>query len=198
MRPYDISRRCRPSVLRRRKSYPKRSRKLCSDHLQDHGPSFSVSAACATGAYNILLAAELIPNGHIEAAIAGGVEVCDAHFHAGFEAMRASNSAENADPSRASRPYARDRAGLVFGEAAGIVVLETRDHAVARGANIVGTIAGYGMTSDGSGKMVDPSSEGAQNAMQRALRHAGLSPKISTTSTRTALRLRWAISPKCA
>lgn len=98
----------------------------------------------------------------------------------------------------------RDRAGLVFGEGAGIVVLETREHAEARGATILGTVAGYGMTSDGSGAMVAPSSEGAQNAMQRALRHAGLSPDdisyINThgTSTPSSPIIRRSLSRRIA
>jgi len=137
------------------------------------GPSFSVSAACAGGAYNILLAAELIEHGHVEAALAGGAEVIDLHFGAGFDAMRALNSQDNGRPERASRPYAADRAGFIFGEGAGMVVLETRAHAEARGAAILGSLRGYGMSSDGSGDMVFPTAEGALSAMERALRHAG-------------------------
>src|SRR5437667_28038 len=82
--------------------------------LRATGPSFSATAACAGGAYNILLAAELIEHGHVEAAIAGGAEIADTHFHAGFDAMRAYNSQDNDRPGRASRPYAADRAGFIF------------------------------------------------------------------------------------
>src|SRR5712671_3325043 len=142
--------------------------------LRTSGPSFSVSAACAGGAYNILLAAELIEHGHVEAALAGGVEVADEHFHAGFDAMRAFNGQDNEHPARASRPYARDRAGFIFGEGAGMVVLETKADAEARGAEVLGVVAGYGMSSDGTGDMVCPTAEGALAAMQRALRHAGV------------------------
>jgi 3-oxoacyl-[acyl-carrier-protein] synthase I len=159
--------------------------------LQTTGPSFSAAAACAGGAYNVLLAAELIERGHCEAAIAGGAEVADPHFYAGFDSMRAYNSQDNDDPSRASRPYAADRAGFVFGEGAGILVLETRAAAEARGAPILGVIAGYGMSSDGDGEMVQPSPAGAKAAMRKALTHAGITPDridyINTHGTSTPL-----------
>lgn len=153
------------------------------------GPSFNVTAACAGGAYNVLLAAELIANGHVGAAIAGGVEVVDIHFHAGFDAMRAYTSVDNERPDRASRPYAADRAGFVFSEGAGVLVLEERTDAEKRGATILGTIRGYGMSSDGTGQMVLPSSEGAALAMRRALDHAGVDPDdvdyVNTHATST-------------
>lgn len=138
------------------------------------GPSFTATAACSGGAYNLLLAAELIEQGHVDAAIAGGAEAADIHFFAGFDAMRAYNASDNDHPERASRPYAADRAGFIFSEGAGIVVLETRAAAVARGAHILGALRGYGMSSDGAGEMVAPSSEGAELAMRRALAHAGV------------------------
>ena len=136
------------------------------------GPSFTATAACAGGAYNLLLAAQLIEFGHVDAAIAGGVEVADIHFHVGFDAMRAYTAKDNDRPDRASRPYAADRAGFVFSEGAGILVLETRAGAEARGATIRGALRGYGMSSDGSGNMVAPAAAGAELAMRRALDHA--------------------------
>ena len=157
--------------------------------LQTTGPSFTTSAACAGGAYNILLAAMLIESGHVEAAIAGGCEECDPHFHAGFDSMRAYNSDDNEHPERASRPYAADRAGFIFSEGAGIVVLETRAAAEARGATILGRVRGWGMSSDGEGDMVAPSSDGARRAIEMALAHAGLTPAdvdyINTHGTST-------------
>lgn len=140
------------------------------------GPSFTATAACAGGAYNLLLAAQLIELGHVDTAVAGGVEVWDIHFHAGFNAMRAYTTQDNDRPDRASRPYAADRAGFVFSEGAGIAVLETRAGAEARGATILGSLRGYGMSSDGAGNMVAPAAEGAELAMRRALDHAGLKP----------------------
>jgi 3-oxoacyl-[acyl-carrier-protein] synthase I len=153
------------------------------------GPSFSATAACAGGAYNLLLAAELVTHGHVDAALAGGVEVADIHFHSGFDAMRAYTGVDNERPERASRPYAADRAGFVFSEGAGLVVLETRAAAEARGAAVLGTLRGYGMSSDGTGQMVVPSPDGAELAMRRALGHAGVSPEdvdyVNTHATST-------------
>jgi 3-oxoacyl-[acyl-carrier-protein] synthase-1 len=153
------------------------------------GPSFTAAAACAGGAYNLLLAAQLIESGHVEAALAGGAEVADVHFHAGFDAMRAYTTVDNDRPERASRPYAADRAGFVFAEGAGVVVLETRAAAEARGAAILGSLRGFGMSSDGAGSMVAPSPEGAELAMRRALDHAGIGPEdvdyVNTHATST-------------
>ncbi|NOT27348.1 MAG: beta-ketoacyl-[acyl-carrier-protein] synthase family protein [Acidobacteria bacterium] len=153
------------------------------------GPSFTTSAACAGGAYNLLLAAMLIESGHCEAAIAGGSEQGDPHFHAGFDSMRAYNPDDNDRPERASRPYAADRAGFIFAEGAGIVVLETRAAAEARGAEVLGVIRGWGMSSDGEGDMVAPSPDGARRAIEAALAHAELAPDavdyINTHGTST-------------
>jgi 3-oxoacyl-[acyl-carrier-protein] synthase-1 len=153
------------------------------------GPSFTAVAACAGGAYNLLLAAQLVESGHVDAALAGGVDIADVHFHAGFDAMRAYTTRDNDRPERASRPYAADRAGFIFSEGAGVLVLETRAGARARGATILGTLLGYGMSSDGSGSMVAPCSEGAELAMRRALAHAGISPEdvdyVNTHATST-------------
>ena len=153
------------------------------------GPSFTAAAACAGGAYNLLLAAQLVESGHVDAALAGAVDVADIHFHAGFDAMRAYTTRDNDRPDRASRPYAADRAGFVFSEGAGVLVLETRAGARARGATVLGTLRGYGMSSDGSGSMVAPCSEGAESAMRRALDHAGIGPDevdyVNTHATST-------------
>ena len=153
------------------------------------GPSFTTSAACAGGAYNLLLAAMLIESGHCEAAVAGGCEQGDPHFHAGFDSMRAYNPEDNENPERASRPYAADRAGFIFAEGAGIVLLETRSAAETRGATVLGVIRGWGMSSDGDGDMVAPSPDGARRAMDAALAHAELSPDaidyINTHGTST-------------
>jgi 3-oxoacyl-[acyl-carrier-protein] synthase-1 len=140
--------------------------------LRMTGPSFSASAACAGGTYNILLAATLLQNGHAKAALAGGTEAVDLHFFAGFDSMRALNSGDNENPSRASRPYAADRGGFIIGEGAGMLVMELRHFAEARGAEILGVIHGCGMSSDGTGEMVAPSSGGAVSAMRQALEQA--------------------------
>lgn len=142
--------------------------------LESTGPSFSASAACAGGAYNILLAAGMIERGIVETAVAGGVEVKDIHFYAGFDAMRAYTHTDNDRPDKASRPFAADRAGFVFSEGAGIVVLESRETAEARGAKVLGVLRGYGMSSDGGGSMVAPATAGAEQAMRAALADAGV------------------------
>ena len=155
------------------------------------GPSFSATAACSGGAYNVLLAAALISSGHAKCAIAGGVEVADLNFYAGFDSMRAYNGTDNERPERASRPYAADRAGFIFAEGAGIVVLEKRADAALRGAKILGTLVGWGMSSDGEGNMVAPASAGALHAMQSALAHARIAPErigyVNTHGTSTQM-----------
>jgi 3-oxoacyl-[acyl-carrier-protein] synthase-1 len=144
--------------------------------LHATGPSLSATAACSGGAYNLLIAAQLIEAGFVDVAIAGGVEGTDIHFHAGFDAMRAYNGSDNERPERASRPYAADRAGFIFGEGAGIVVLESSGSAKARGAPILGVVRGYGMSSDGQGEMVAPYQDGAYRALVQAARHSELGP----------------------
>ncbi len=159
--------------------------------LRTKGPSLSATAACAGGAYNVLLAAQLIEAGHMDTAIAGGVEATDIHFHAGFDAMRAYNGSDNDNPGRASRPYAADRAGFIFAEGSGVMVLEARATAEARGATILGTIRGYGMSSDGAGNMVAPSEDGAHRALCKSLEHARIGVEqidyINTHGTSTPL-----------
>ena len=146
--------------------------------LRTTGPSVSAAAACAGGAWNLAIAAQLVREGHATAALAGGVEVWDLHFHAGFDSMRAYNRADNERPERASRPYAADRAGFLFGEGAGALVLERRSTAEARGVPILGRLLGWGMSSDGAGEMVAPAWQGALAAMSSALRHSGLGPEV--------------------
>ncbi|MBN1653979.1 MAG: beta-ketoacyl-[acyl-carrier-protein] synthase family protein [Deltaproteobacteria bacterium] len=162
-----------------------------ANFFESTGPSFTAAAACAGGAYSILLASELIANGHCEKAIAGGVEVADIHFHTGFDSMRGYNVEDNDRPERALRPYAADRAGFLFSEGGGILILETQEAASRRGAKILGKIRGYGMSSDGQHDMVAPSPEGARLSMERALRHARVKREevdyINTHGTSTRL-----------
>jgi len=159
--------------------------------LRTSGPSFTATAACSGGAYNLLLATSLIRSGHAKAAIAGGVEVCDPHFFAGFDAMGAYNGRDNDHPERASRPYAADRAGFIFSEGAGSVVLERRRDADQRGAGVLGVIRGFGMSSDGQGEMVAPVKSGANASMRMALERSGISASqvgyVNTHGTSTPL-----------
>lgn len=159
--------------------------------LRTTGPSFSATAACAGGAYDLLLAAMLIQSGHARAAIAGGAEVADLVFYSGFDSMRAYNGGDNETPERASRPYAADRGGFIFAEGAGIVVLERRADALGRGAPILGTLRGWGMSSDGEGNMVAPHVDGPLRAMNHALAHAGVAREqidyVNTHGTSTPM-----------
>ncbi len=138
------------------------------------GPSASIAAACAGGSWNIAIAAGLLMTGHARAVLAGGVEVWDPHFHAGFDRMRAYNGDDNDRPEQASRPYAADRRGFVMGEGAGAVVLERWTDAIKRGADIQAVILGWGLSSDGQGEMVAPDAGGAARAMRQAIAHAGI------------------------
>ena len=134
-------------------------------------------SACASGAEAIANAARMIRDGRADVVLTGGSEavICGITM-AGFSAMRAL-STRNDDPTAASRPYDTDRDGFVMGEGAGIVVLESRDHAKARGASIYGVYGGAGMTSDGHHiAQPDPEGGGAARAMTAALEDAGVSP----------------------
>jgi len=133
-------------------------------------------SACASGAEAIANAARMIRDGRADVVLTGGTEavICGITM-AGFSAMRAL-STRNDDPTAASRPYDTDRDGFVMGEGAGIVVLESHDHAQARGASIYGVYGGAGMTSDGHHiAQPDPEGGGAARAMTAALADAGVS-----------------------
>lgn len=134
-------------------------------------------SACSSGAEAVSYAARMIQTGRADIVIAGGAE---AAIHpitmAGFAAMRAL-STRNDDPQAASRPYDIDRDGFVMGEGAGILILESEDHAKARGAKILGRYAGAGLTSDGHHiAQPDPEGVGAARAITFALVEAGLTP----------------------
>jgi 3-oxoacyl-[acyl-carrier-protein] synthase II len=132
-------------------------------------------SACAAGAEGMAWAHMLIKAGEVDIALAGGAE---ASIHqlpvAGFSQMRAM-STRNDDPMTASRPFDLGRDGFVLGEGSGIMVLERRDHAEARGARIYGTLAGIGMSNDAYHITApEPTGEGGTRAITKALRSAGL------------------------
>ena len=159
--------------------------------LMPNGPAAAVSlelgaragthtpvSACASGAEAIGLAMQMIRSGRADIVVAGGTE---AAMHpmpiAGFTAMQAL-STRNDDPEGASRPYDTGRDGFVLGEGAAVVVLESEEHARARGARIYAEVAGLGMSSDAHHIAApDPVGAGASRAMREAVESAGLSPK---------------------
>jgi 3-oxoacyl-[acyl-carrier-protein] synthase II len=141
------------------------------------GPNSSVVTACATGNHAIGDAFRIIQRGEADLMVAGGSEaIIDELPIGGFAQMKAL-STRNDEPTRASRPFDADRDGFVPGEGAGLVVLESADHARRRGARIHAEIVGYGMTADAYHMTApDPDGDGAVRAMAGALRDAGLRP----------------------
>ncbi|MHA6802929.1 beta-ketoacyl-[acyl-carrier-protein] synthase family protein [Salinifilum ghardaiensis] len=137
----------------------------------------SPASACASGAEGLAKGMDLIRSGAADVVVAGGAEACIAPITiAGFAQAR-TLSTRNDDPEHASRPFDANRDGFVMGEAAGVVVLESAEHARARGARVYGYLAGYGITSDAyhiTGS--HPDGLGQVNAMQKALRSGDLSP----------------------
>ena len=141
------------------------------------GPNFSTVSACATGADSIGEALEMIRRGRADVVIAGGTEaaICEIGV-AGFNSCMAL-STRNEDPQGASRPFDSDRDGFVLGEGAGLLVLESLEHAEKRGANILAEMSGYGASSDAHHvTQPHPDGEGAARAMKWAIEDAGITP----------------------
>ncbi len=141
--------------------------------LKIHGISYSISSACATSTHCIGHAAELIQLGKADVILAGGSEAEHWTQSCMFDAMGAMSTQYNETPKQSSRAYDKDRDGFVIAAGGAMVVVESLEHAQARGANILAEIVGYGATSDGA-EMVAPSGEGAVRCMQQALDQAGL------------------------
>ncbi|HTO08206.1 MAG TPA: beta-ketoacyl-ACP synthase II [Myxococcota bacterium] len=142
------------------------------------GPNSCVVTACTTGTHAIGDAFRIVQRGDADVMIAGGVEAPVNRLGvAGFAAMRAL-STRNDDPQRASRPFDRNRDGFVISEAAGVVILESLEHALARGARIHAEVVGYGMSGDANHMTAPPEDGiGAQLSMRAALRDAGIAPE---------------------
>ena len=134
------------------------------------GPCFSTASACASSAHAIGLAFHMIRAGMLDMAVSGG---SDASIVVGF--MKAWDALRVLSPD-VCRPFSRDRAGLVIGEGAAILVLEEWQHATRRGATIHAELSGFGMSAD-AGELTAPSADGAARAMRAALDDAGMSPE---------------------
>lgn len=156
---------------------PKSIINMTSGHLSINkglrGPNLSVVTACTTGTHSIGLAARLIAYGDADVMIAGGSESCSTQLGmAGFAAARAL-STRNDEPELASRPWDRDRDGFVLGDGGGVMVVESLEHAQARGAKIYAELVGFGMSGDAHHMTLpEPSGAGARKAMQNALKDA--------------------------
>ena len=151
------------------------------------GPNFSAVSACASSNHSVGMAMRMIQYGDADIMVAGGAEHgCTPTSVAGFCSMKAL-STRNEDPTRASRPWDRDRDGFVLGDGAGILVLEEYEAAKARGARIYCELVGFGASSDAY-HMTAPSEngEGPARCMAMAMRDAGVNPDQVEYSTRTA------------
>jgi len=149
---------------------------MISIHFGAKGPNSSVATACAAGSHAIGDASNLIRRGAADAMIAGGVEsTITPTGIAGFNAMKAL-STRNDEPQRDSRPFDKDRDGFVVGEGSGIMILESLESALDRGARIYAEVGGYGMSGDGYHiTSPAPDGDGAVRCMQAAIQNAGIS-----------------------
>jgi len=148
---------------------------MISIHFGAKGPNSSLATACAAGTHAVGNSFRLIQNGAADAMITGGTEaVISPSCIAGFNSMKAL-STRNDEPTKASRPFDRDRDGFVVGEGGGILILEALDYALARGARIYAEITGYGMTGDGYHMTSPPpDGNGAVRCMKAAIEDANL------------------------
>lgn len=139
-------------------------------HLR--GVNFTVSAACASGSHSIGLGYMMIKQGLQDMVLCGGAQEVNVYSMATFDALGAFSKRMD-EPERASRPFDRDRDGLIPSGGAAALVIEDRDHAIARGATILCEVTGYGFSSNGGG-ISQPSDDGSVLAMQRAMNDAGI------------------------
>ena len=141
-------------------------------HLK--GVNFSISAACASGSHSIGIGYMLIKQGLQDMILCGGAQEINFYSMASFDALGAFSKRMD-EPAKASRPFDRDRDGLIPSGGAAALVLEEYEHAVARGATILAEVSGYGFSSNGTAVISQPSDEGCVIAMQRAMNDAGIS-----------------------
>jgi nodulation protein E len=139
-------------------------------HCGLRGPSFVIASACASATHAIGVAYQMVRSGAVDCAVTGGTEAClTLGTIKGWEAMRVM-------APDTCRPFSKDRRGMVLGEGAAIVVLETEERARARGATILAVLAGFGMSADAK-DLTNPDEAGMARAMQGALDDAGLAPR---------------------
>ena len=137
------------------------------------GVNFTVSAACASGSHSAGLAYMMIRSGLQNMVLCGGAQETNYYSMASFDAIGAF-SKNTANPQGASRPFDKNRDGLVPSGGGAALVIEDYDHAVARGANIIAEVLGYGFSSNGTSVISQPSDEGCERAMRRAMEDAGV------------------------
>ena len=140
------------------------------------GVNLTCSTACSSGANAIGMALDLLRAGRADVVVAGGAEACVLPLTMnGFEILHALTTGSNADPARASRPFAKGRDGFIMAEGAGILILEREEEAKHRGAKMYACLAGYGQACDAS-HIVMPNMEGQVSAMRGAIEDAGMAP----------------------
>jgi 3-oxoacyl-[acyl-carrier-protein] synthase II len=140
-----------------------------------HGPNLGVTAACSTGGHAIGMALEILRGGYADVVLAGGAESTITPFVLDGYSSMGVLSQRNEEPEKASRPFDAERDGFVMGEGAGVLVLETLDHARKRGAEVLACLAGFGMTCDAYNIAIpEPHGNSAAMAMEQALRNARL------------------------
>jgi 3-oxoacyl-[acyl-carrier-protein] synthase-1 len=139
-------------------------------HLK--GINFTISAACASGSHSIGIGYLLIKQGLQDVVLTGGAQETNQYSMSSFDALN-TFSVNMGDPTKASRPFDKNRDGLIPSGGAAALILEDYDHAIARGATILAEVVGYGFSSNGGG-ISQPSDEGSVKAMQRALDDAGM------------------------
>ncbi len=149
-----------------------------SIRLGAKGPNSAMATACSAGAHAVGEAFRLVRHGHADVMVAGGAEATITPMCIGGFASMKALSTRNDDPRRASRPFDRDRDGFVVGEGAGVLILEEREQALARGATPYAEVAGYGMSGDAFHITAPPEDgDGAFRVMRAALAEAGASPE---------------------
>ncbi|GAB6931547.1 beta-ketoacyl-ACP synthase II [Paenibacillus sp. JCM 10914] len=147
-----------------------------SINLGAKGPNTTQVTACATGTHSIGDSYRLIQRGDADVMVCGGAEATIRPTGmAGFCAMRAM-STRNDEPEKASRPFDTGRDGFVMGEGAGVLVIESLEHAIKRGATIYAEVVGYGLSADAH-HITEPDPDGAARCMKMAIRDAGISPE---------------------